>query len=191
MCVPVQADQPARGQPLGDRFRVPAGSQRGVYVCSFRPEAQPFQHLVQHHRRMRRTQFFCAPALPPRRILNFFASLLLFFISLLLKSPAPCHPHPCTAHSSTYPAPGCDSSLPDSSAPQRRQLPPSFARPRAAPLATAVFPAHPIPPPARNSSFSSRICASPHPHSAFAPACPRFPTKLSSDKFLPSRPSYL
>ncbi len=61
LCVPVQADQSPgkapwsrpRDQLLRDGRRVPAGSQRCVHVRSVRLYAQPFEHLIQHHRRVR------------------------------------------------------------------------------------------------------------------------------------------
>src|SRR5204862_5601266 len=56
LCVPVQTDQPPRGQSLRDCFRVSARSQRCVDVRSVRLYSQPFEHLFQQHRRVRRSQ---------------------------------------------------------------------------------------------------------------------------------------
>src|SRR5712672_3099787 len=66
---------PTSGQLLRDGRRVAAGAQRYVHVDSVRVYAQPFQHLVQHHRRVWRTQILtaplpiCAPTAPPKFVL--------------------------------------------------------------------------------------------------------------------------
>src|SRR5205814_5649320 len=72
----------------------------------------------------------------------------------LLKSPnlpKPCRLHPCKPRSSTDPACARGSSLPDNPGCRERPRRPWFALILAAQSAAVAFPAHPVPPFARNS----------------------------------------
>src|SRR5258708_7181581 len=196
LCVPVQADQSPgkapwsrpRDQLLRDGRRVPAGSQRCVHVRSVRLYAQPFEHLIQHHRRMWRTQVLTAPlpirapTAPPKSVVT---SLHLCFVTSVLKSPnlpAPCRRRSCTARSSSYP-PRAYGSLPrDNPSSRTHPLRPSSAPIRATPREPRLCPARRAQPFARNSSCASRIFAWRGFAKTLSRACPRFPTKLSSDR---------
>src|SRR5713101_3477912 len=108
----------------------------------------------------------------------------------LIRSPShpkPCRPHPCTDRFSTDPGHAYGSSHRDNRGRHIHPLRLSFAPTLVALLAAALFPAHPSPPPGRNSSSSSGIFSSLYSWLAALPACLQSPTKPASDKSAPSR----
>src|SRR5271157_1486550 len=162
-----------------------------VYVDPVGLYSQPFQHLLHHHRRVRRAQFPClsvrlsSPFLCPKPMPTSTETAA----PKPVKAPARLLPRPSVAPSPSDPPHAHRSSLPSTRRSPISPHHPSISLSPSKPPEAALFPAHPAPRPARNSSLPLETSVSPS-CSLSSPIGLRSRSTLLADKFALTHPAY-